>query len=188
MVDDSKLVVDGYIFRSRTEFERAKKEYETVHNIMENLNMDNEEDVIKLYSKLVTKKYFQTPIGLSFLHELRQLIIGGKDNASMPYIPVVPTVRMRAPEQQERQYKKLKDQFDYQSIIKSRLTIAVVAMAVIIVGMIYIAMTNENVGYFNAEEKIVNKYSTWQEQLDKREEELNIREERIKEAEKNMEK
>ncbi|MCM1273117.1 MAG: hypothetical protein NC225_04240 [Clostridium sp.] len=188
MIDDSKLVVDGYIFRSKKEFERAKKEYETVHNIMENISMDSEEEMVKLYSKLVTKKYFQTPVGLSFLHDIRQTILDGRENASMPYIPVVPSVRMRAPEQQEREYRKLKDQFDHQSIIKSRLTIAVVAMAVIIVGMIFIVMTNDNVGYFNAEEKVINKYSMWQEQLDKREEELDLREEQIKEAEKNMEK
>lgn len=188
MIDDAKLVVDGYIFRSKKEFERAKKEYETVHNIMRNISMDNEEEIIKLYSKLVAKKYFQTPVGLSFLHDLRQSVLDGKENASMPYVPVVPSVRMRAPEQQEREYRKLKDQFDRQSIIKSRLTIAVVAMAVIIVGMIFIVMTNDNVGFFKAEEKVLNKYSTWQEQLDKREEELNVREERIKEAEKNMEK
>ena len=71
-------------------------------------------------------------------------------------------------------------------LLRIRLTIAVVALAVAVIGMIFIAVTNKNVGYFHAEQKVQDKYAYWEEQLDAREKELQEWEEELSEqAEKN---
>ena len=61
------------------------------------------------------------------------------------------------------------------------LTIAVVALAVAVIGMIFIAVINKNVGYFHAEQKVQDKYAYWEEQLDAREKELQEWEEELSE-------
>ena len=59
------------------------------------------------------------------------------------------------------------------------MTIAVIAMLITIIGILFILITNENSGFFRAEEKLVNKYSAWEERLYNWEQELNEREAEI---------
>ena len=181
---DDKLGVDGYIFRSKREFDKAKKEYETIKELKQKMDMNNQENVASLYNRLVSKRYFQTPIGLSFLHELRVFLKEGNDNVSVAYVPVISSGGVKSRSEQNRQYMELQKQYDKQSMTKNRLILAIVSMIIVIVGMIFIMATNENVGYFNAEEKVLNKYSAWEERLQKWEEELTIREDKLLELEK----
>ena len=181
---DDKLVVDGFIFRSKREFDKAKKEYETIKELKQKMDMNNQENLIEIYNRLVSKRYFQTPIGLSFLHELRVFLKEGNDNVSVAYVPVVSSGGVKNRSEQNRQYMELQKQYNKQSMTKNRLILAIVSMIIVIVGMIFIMATNENVGYFNAEEKVLNKYSAWEERLQKWEEELTIREDKLLELEK----
>lgn len=181
---DDKLVVDGFIFRSKREFDKAKKEYETIKELKQKMDMNNQENVIEIYNRLVSKRYFQTPVGLTFLHELRVFLKEGNDNVSVAYVPVVSSGGVKNRSEQNRQYMELQKQYNKQSMTKNRLILAIVSMIIVIVGMIFIMATNENVGYFNAEEKILNKYSAWEERLQKWEEELTIREDKLLELEK----
>ncbi len=181
---DDKLVVDGFIFRSKREFDKAKKEYETIKELKQKIDMNNQENLIELYNRLVSKRYFQTPVGLSFLHELRVFLKEGNDNVSVAYVPVVSSGGVKNRSEQNRQYMELQKQYNKQSMTKNRLILAIVSMIIVIVGMIFIMATNENVGYFNAEEKVLNKYSAWEERLQKWEEELTIREDKLLELEK----
>lgn len=181
---DDKLVVDGFIFRSKREFDKAKKEYETIKELKQKMDMNNQENVIEIYNRLVSKRYFQTPVGLTFLHELRVFLKEGNDNVSVAYVPVVSSGGVKNRSEQNRQYMELQKQYNKQSMTKNRLILAIVSMIIVIVGMIFIMATNENVGYFNAEEKVLNKYSAWEERLQKWEEELTIREDKLLELEK----
>ena len=52
-------VVSGYRFSKRADAARARKEFENVAKIKGRVNMDNTEDLMKLYQSLVTKKFFQ---------------------------------------------------------------------------------------------------------------------------------
>ncbi|MCM1082726.1 MAG: hypothetical protein NC393_04645 [Clostridium sp.] len=181
---DDKLVVDGFIFRSKREFEKAKKEHETIKELRQKIDLNNQDNMIELYNKLVSKRYFQTPVGLSFLYELRAFLKEGNDNVGVAYIPVASSGGVKSRSEQSRQYMELQKQYDKQSMIKNRLILAIVSMVIVIVGMIFIMATNENVGYFNAEEKVLDKYSAWEERLQKWEEELTIREDKLLELEK----
>jgi lipopolysaccharide export LptBFGC system permease protein LptF len=56
------------------------------------------------------------------------------------------------------------------------MTIVIVALLAIIIGMFVIAVINPNVGYINTERKVLNKYSAWEEDLQLREEEIKQKE------------
>lgn len=180
---EEKLIVDGFIFKSKREYEKAKKEYEAICELKKNIDINNQDNVIEVYNRLISKKFFQTPVGFSFLHEMREFLKDGNDNVSVPYIPVIPMKIVRTEAEQKRQYVELQNEYNRQHIIKNRLILAIVSMIIVIVGMIFIVATNKNLGYFNAEEKILNKYSAWEERLKNWEEQLMIREDKIDELE-----
>lgn len=59
------------------------------------------------------------------------------------------------------------------------LLIACITMLLIIIGMFVINATSQNPTILNYEEKIVDKYASWEEELDAREQELNEREQKL---------
>lgn len=59
------------------------------------------------------------------------------------------------------------------------LLIACITMLLIIIGMFVINATSQNPTILNYEEKIINKYASWEEELDAREQELNEREQKL---------
>lgn len=59
------------------------------------------------------------------------------------------------------------------------LLIACIIMLLIIIGMFAINATSQNPTILNYEEKVVDKYASWEEELDAREQELNEREQKL---------
>ena len=179
-----KGIVDGYMFRNAAETERAMKEYENIKRIKKSINIDNPEDVKKMYIKLVEKKYFVTPVGISFLHEMRDYLVSVTGDEELEPIPVPRMVAMKPKNDvlTSSAYTKLKQQYATLEKTKSKLVIAVVALIIVVIGMFFIVVTNENLGYFNAEEKVLNKYSAWQERLQSWENELIEREDALDKA------
>ena len=59
------------------------------------------------------------------------------------------------------------------------LLIACITMLLIIIGMFVINATSQNPTILNYEEKLVDKYASWEEELDAREQELNEREQKL---------
>lgn len=55
----------------------------------------------------------------------------------------------------------------------------IVALLVMVVAMFVIAAVNPNTGYINTENKILNKYATWQEELEEREQAVKEKEEEL---------
>ncbi len=176
-------IIDGYTFASSRDVKLAIKEKNAIEKIKDSINIQNTESVYETYNKLVAKNYFVTPVGMSFLHEMRDYLKQFYTEAELKPIVVVD----RKPQSDEdrkidfnyKQLEKLKQENARLNNIKQKLIITVTAMAIIIVGMLFIVVTNENLGYFNAEEKLLNKYASWQERLENWEEELIRREDAL---------
>lgn len=173
--------VDGYIFQSPGEAKRALKELEYIEKVKETMNLEQPDGVKKLYIKLTEKGYFVTPVGLHFLKELHDYLESSGISLEQYPIPVLARTKaskedegriLRKLELAESKCEKAQEQVFRLQALKSKLVIAVVALVVTVVGMIFIVMTNDNLGYYNAENKVLDKYSAWEEQLDKREQEL----------------
>lgn len=177
--------VDGYLFVSKTDYERALKEKNNIEALKKKINPEDMEELRRLYLKLVSKNYFITPVGIGFLHELRGYLTDGFTEDELPCIPVPKLGHMDKGKNthiSDERFSRLKKDYEKLSDIKNKLVIAVVALTVTIVGMFFIIVTNDNLGYFNAEEKVLNKYSEWEERLEAWEQELNDREAALDDA------
>lgn len=82
------------------------------------------------------------------------------------------TERTTAGEKMEVELKRYKK-------LSRLLLIACITMLIIIIGMFAINATSQNPTILNYEEKIVDKYASWEEELDAREQELNEREQKL---------
>ncbi|MBQ9277184.1 MAG: hypothetical protein IJ224_00975 [Lachnospiraceae bacterium] len=180
-------IVEGYYFEDIREANKAKKEYFNICKLKGTISFDDLQGLKNLYLKLSSKKYFTTPIGYAFLQEMREYLVENMGDDNLPLISVersnvvkVPEViNEKHPEISSEKYKKLRSEYSKIKRGKKILQIAVVSLVIVIAGMFYIMATNKNIGYFNTEEKIVNKYAAWEERLENREYELDLREDEL---------
>lgn len=173
--------LDGYIFSDEKIYMRAQKENQMIDKLKESLKPDDTEAMYQVYNRLVDNRCFITPIGVGFLHEMREYLADtmGDDNVQPVPVPKQYIVKNQPLDFTAGKVEKLRSENNALKAVKSRLIIAVVALCVIVIGMIFIVVSNENLGYFNAEEKVLNKYSAWQERLEAWEEQLIEREEQL---------
>lgn len=175
---DENRIVEGFEFATSREAYLAKEDLKKIKRIRSKIDLEDIAGVIKLYNKLVEKRYFETIIGITFIYELREHILS-KTNYDLKPIPLPPpkTVDINKSSMYYLdQINTLKKENDAAGMKSKKLSIAIVALVTIVIGMIFIVATNDNVGYFNAEEKVLNKYSAWEERLANWEKELNERE------------
>lgn len=172
-MQESGLEFQGIKFTSIGEMKQAQEEYKNIVNIRSKVDLTNETVVNKLYTNLINKQYFTTVIGYHFLLELQDILVDDFQENREELLPI-PIMRRESSElfQFRRSHKTLEE---YEQIEKKnkRLTFVVLVLAILISGMVYITLTNKNVGYVNVEQKVIDKYSSWEEDLKEREERLN---------------
>ena len=196
---EKKYVLDGYSFPTATEYERAKKEKETIAYLTANTDMSNMKEVYKVYKLAIEKKSFQTVFVFSYIQEQRTRLVGS-GIVSADVIEPVPVSRSfevirrsgdkrvesgkdagkmssAAVEKEVKKYQEAYQKAKAGSVIKNFL---IVVLVVVVGGMLYITSKYQYsfLTYFtNYEEKIreeiVNEYEEWETQLEEREKELN---------------
>lgn len=176
----SEQILGDYFFKGKSDFLRATKEQETIEKLRENIAGSNKEETLQLYNKMISKNYFSTPIGYAFLKEIRDGLVSFYGEENVPKIPV-PRAKVAKNKNMisKEEYDSLKEDYEKQKSVKTKLIIVIIALVVLVFGMILIALTNNNVGYFRTEEKVLDKYSAWEEDLKEREQIIRDKEEEL---------
>lgn len=168
-MEEHDLIVDGFVFPSYKEAQVALKEKETINTIQNRIDMDNASAIYQLYEKMVQRDMFKTVVGYSFLCQLRHHLVTdflyNEDDLSPISLPKL----MEYDKVSELNKGVLESKVENLLITKKRMTIVIAALVFMIVAMFIIAAVNPNAGYINAENKVLNKYSSWQEDLEQRE-------------------
>lgn len=174
--ENNTYIVAGYEFESERDAMEAEREQNNIMTLKSKINFNNTNDMIKLYARLVDRQVFRTPVGIQFLSEFRDYLIGeaGQEESEVPNIKVEHRRGMSRLQKEQLEFlqeenKKITGQRKYYLITIG----ALIAMIVI---MFIITALNPNVGYINTENKILNQYAEWEEQLSQREKQLNERE------------
>lgn len=178
-MDKESLIVEGFVFPSFKEAQIAQKEQANVEAIRKRMRGTDGKAQYELYCKLMERDMFKTMVGYSFLYELRHHLMEqyGYREQELPNI-VLPK-RMEYDKVTQLNQGKMETKLQHLMMIKTRMTITIIALLFVIVGMFIVAATNENVGYVNTENKIINKYSAWQEDLERREAAVKEKEEQL---------
>lgn len=185
-MSENEYKAAGFSFSDSQEYKEAKREAETVEYIKANTDLSDLNKAAKLYHKLVERKTLKTVVGYAFLKELQERIIreGIIGSESMPNIRVerdkkqIKAYSGSLEHDQEKKHAAVVENYRIR-LRNSRIISAF--LVVIIIVMFAIAIFSDRGKFTDYENKILNKYSAWEEALDTREKELDAREKALKE-------
>ncbi|MDE7211503.1 MAG: hypothetical protein K2O03_08695 [Lachnospiraceae bacterium] len=179
MKEKEPFVVDGYSFETKAEWEETKKEEESIRYIRAKTNLSDTETAYKMYCGLVQKKTFITPVGISFLMQLRAgLLRAGKTEEEIPGVPVIlPRKKGKRAEsfsQEVESKNRMMADYYRDKLRNSRIVVAF--LAVVIGVMFLITMFGPNSPFVDAEIKLQDKYAAWEQDIREREDAVRARE------------
>lgn len=186
-----KYEIDGYVFRNGKDYERAKKERETITYLSANTDLTDMKAVYQIYKRSVDKGSFQTIFGLNYLEDLRKRLLGSGTVTEdllepIPVGKIVTTVPDKHMTMEERKFKELQAAYEKAKsgkIIKNFL----IAVLVVIVGVMLFTSYQSQYSIFTfftdyKEEmrgEIVDEYESWEQELKDREASLEEREKKL---------
>ncbi len=184
-MNEENFFIEGFVFDNEDDFAQAKKEYQYINKIKAKLGSVGGKQLADFYGKLLDRQIFTTQIGYTFLYEIRSTLVDNYeyDTDELPVIELPPSAvaKPQAPTDiTSPRLDDLKDEIWSLKRTRAILLSLVIVLLVVIGGFFTIIATNDNVGYINTENKILNKYSQWEEDLKAKEQELNQREEDLK--------
>lgn len=178
-MEDDLRIVEGFLFPTTTEAQIALKEQKNIEIIKQRTPLNDAKSAYSLYCKLIERNMFKTPVGYSFLHDMREYLVDdlGFDNEDVPTIdiPKSSPTDIFADIKREKQLEEV----EQLKLSKKRMTIVILSLIFIIASMFVIAIINPNVGYVNTERKVLNKYAAWEEDLVRREEDIKNKEKEL---------
>ena len=192
----------GFVFQTKKEAELAQREIEGTKYLRQKLDMENPNAVFSIYQNLIEQDLFETPIGYCFLKELRDylLMIPAISNEEVLAIPI----RYPQTEEEEKKQKKeqkkeeqrkerqrekekaknKKEQKKEGKNYKGRCQFFMVTSLILlisVVSMMLLAATSDNVNILNYENKLIDKYSSWEQELEEREQAVKEQEQALEE-------
>ena len=146
--------------------------------------MTDKQQVLKVYNKAVDKKMFQTVIGYEFLHQLYAFIL--KNNVvEQEYIKNIPVRKQieekNLPEDVEKanalaeQYRVLYEDAKEKKKQSKIVNVSLALLIIIMIGMVYYNYNSYN------EDAVIDKYATWEAELEEREAAVKEKEEAFSE-------
>lgn len=171
---DNKIV-DGYLFTDEKEAELALKELDTIKYLKEMNNMKNPKVMYQVYEKMVKQKLFVTPVGISYLKNIRKQLLLHYKKEDVPPVPIirpdekpdVSTINLR---------KNMLEYDDVGNNYKRKLRISIIVNIMLVIAlaaMIWLVSTTKSAHILNYENTIINRYEQWEQELTEREEQLN---------------
>lgn len=183
MGDKDALEIDGFVFASMADAKIAENELKGIEYLKNKNNMDNPRAALVIYNKMVSEGLFHTPIGIGYLRDLQRALIENDsiDNNSIMHIPVEPLAEGISKKSVVDKIARVfsNSRKAYREKLKVSMTFNVI-LAIVIAAMFVISTTGNNVNIVNYEEKIIDKYAKWEEELTERENSL--REQKMTEA------
>lgn len=198
--------IGGYIFDDENKAKKAAKELKAVEYILGQIRDSDEKAVLTVYNKLLNQRMFSTEIGMSFLAQLRQNLLDSEVFTPEDIPPVYSLEEPPkdvTPEEQtedtnsssdEKVSKAKKEKADKKVVAKVTndsseikrlkainkvLLILCIALLLCVLGMFYVSTTINSPTILDYEEKLIDKYSSWEQDLTEREEAIKEKEQEL---------
>ncbi len=171
MSKGSNLSVNGFAFETEEAYEQAQNELTGIDVVRNRINMRNPQNVLDVYNKLIDKRLCKTPVGYSYLHDLQRYLENNNQisKEEIRPIPIEPIRRkvvkqisgVTAPQKQS-------DDESYRSKYRSSLFFNLIFCIGIIL-LLYLSTTGDNINIINYENKLIDRYEQWEQELTQRE-------------------
>lgn len=168
---EEKRLMSGFLFQSERDAKLAEVERKKIAYLESKLDYSKPEDILYIYDKTVKGKVFSTPVGMMYLKQLQEFLLGqdGIDPALVAAIPLNNIYHEQSIAVKERIQEKKDKAIETK---KSQLTISIVLnilLAIAMVAMFIISLNSDNPNIINYERNITNRYASWEQELTERE-------------------
>ena len=174
--------IDCFIFQKEETYEAAKKEKMVIDSIRKKYDVKNKRVALKIYQKAVKDNSFSTVIGYSFLEELYHNMEQAKVPVNdLPRLPLKETVEERPgkgylPAASKAIEEKWKILYQTQKTFNKKCKIVIAMLVILIVALFVIEYKSQDSIFTykeKTEQELIDKYETWEEELQERENALN---------------
>lgn len=172
---EKKFTFQGHTFDDEKQLILAKKEAEAIEYLRAKTDFGNMNHLMKLYNRILDRDMMETVIGIDFLKEIREKLESSgmfteEQIRPVPLLPAVKKMKKRAEAQKRSKERMLLERSERQNTM---LKIICFFLTVLVIGMFVIVLTGKRsplaVRY---EEQILNKYASWAEELQAKEDYL----------------
>lgn len=192
------ITVSGFAFDNPKIGEEALKEQEAVEYVSKQLNFDDTKSLLALYNQMVSRRMFHTQVGISYLKSIQDYLLRSDvDPATIEAIPISEeeilesnekdvknkgndTAEGKSSASDDLKAKQREKKLIAKNSRLTKLSVAFIVISVVllltVVGMFIIANTSDNPTVLNYEEVLQNKYASWEQDLERREEDLQRKE------------
>ncbi len=169
---ENKFTFQGHTFDNEKQLLTAKKEAEAIEYLRSKTDFTNLNQLFNLYNRILDKDMMETVIGIAFLEEIRGILLRSglfKEEQVRP----VPLPKEKKKEKKRAEIRKrTREAILLEQSKKEMLKwkISCFFLGLLVVGMFAIVLTGSRSPLaIQYEEDILNKYSSWAEELQERE-------------------
>lgn len=169
-MDENKFIVDQYLFETEEEYELALSEKKKIQYIDEHTDYRAVENVAVLYKRIVETNMFQTPVGYAYLERLREFLVrNGAKTDNFPAISVKKKISLAGRKELMHENRHLKEKLDRNKRNNSIIITVCIALGIMVIALFAVAFTGDHPNILNYENVILDKYSSWEQELTERE-------------------
>lgn len=181
MEKEKKFTYQGFILHSEEELLEAKKESEAISYIKSQADLSNVKVAIKVYNRLIEKETLVTVLGVEFLKNLREQILasGVVAESSLKALPRAKSFQKETEKKLSKEQKLIEY---YRDKTKNQM-IVIIALCAVIVVMFLIRIFGSGSPFKDYEQKVLNEYGGWQDELTLKEQQLRAWEQDLYERE-----
>jgi hypothetical protein len=192
MANDHAIQVGEFLFEDAELAQKAVKEQKAINYLRHQLQGRNISAVISAYHQLMQQEIFETELGYAFLFELRREILSDPavNEEDVERILVKANKEQIGPKMAE---DELPDEAAIAQLVERTKTIVkkykerfymLLVVVLILLGavvfMFVITITSDSPTILNYKTKLENEYASWDEDLQKREDEVKHKEEELR--------
>lgn len=169
---EKKLTFQGHTFDDEKQLIAAKKEAEAIEYLRSKTDFGNMNNLMKLYNRILDRDMMETVVGIEFLKEVRDTLIGSgmfteEQVRPVPLLPEVKKLKKRKEIQTRSRERTLLERSERQNTI---LKVVCFFLIVLVIGMFVIVLNGTRSPLASKyEEQILNKYASWAQELQEKE-------------------
>lgn len=182
MADDRNMSVGGYRFYTEKDAQLAAEELKKIEYLEARIDYSRPDSILAVYEKTIHERIFKTPVGLQYLKKLRDYLLEQPEieNQRVAAIPLYHTFSGEIRERSNPAKNRIKAADNGKEGFGFRISIILnVLLVLAVIAMFTITLRSDNPNVLNYQRVLTDRYAQW-------EEELTIRENAVREKEKEL--
>ncbi len=165
----------GHTFDDEKQLIAAKKEAEAIEYLRAKTDFGNMNNLMKLYDRILDRDMMETVVGIEFLKEIREKLVGSgmfkeEQVRPVPLLPEVKKIKKRKELEKRSKERTLLERSERQNTILKTVCFFLVLL---VIGMFVIVLTGKRSPLaIRYEEQLIDKYAVWATELQEKEEYL----------------